>query len=75
MLVLGKSGLACVSGVSRAFMRGGDVRDPGGCQWICQCDSQFSSPLLGVAGVAAVASVAGQRGRRSIGGNTRHEGH
>jgi len=41
MLVPGKSGLASVSGVSRAFMRGGDVRDPGGCQWICQCDSQF----------------------------------
>ncbi len=69
MLVLGKLGWACVTGVSRAFTARRGRPGQGGCQWICQCGGQFSSPLLAVAGVAAVAAVgcaaAGAPGRKT----------
>jgi len=45
----------------------------GACQWICQNDSQFSSPLLAFAGIAATAAVAGCAAVISTGGNSRHE--
>ena len=42
--------------VSRVFLVRGGCPGWGGCRWICQCDSQFSSPLHGSSGDAAAAN-------------------